>query len=140
VLLDATTPEIGQELIELGAIDGAARQYLNTAQLLSGTAGLTSVAIVFIDPSGTEAYLRLIEETYSLDADYQPFSVSRVGDETLAYTGEITQNGFVFTAHTLYFRKFNITGNVTTVALVGVANEADVYDFATIAAAKVCSG
>lgn len=132
-------PPLSQEIIDLGGVDHAGTEYINYVQLLTGTSGVTSLAIVFLQPAGSQGYLQLIRTTLSEDPMYTPISIPTIGDESIAYMTEKTESGLSFTIYSIYYRKSNIFGSLTTVALSPVANSVDAISFANLAVTKVCS-
>lgn len=138
-LVEAGAQSLGEEVVQLGAVDNYAARYINYLQLLTGTSGGVNVVIVFRDEAGAHGYLQLLQETFALDPSYEPITLPTYGDESLAYRQITEQSGFAFTNYHIYLRQNNVASVVTTVAVSTAATTADVQSFAGQAVAKICT-
>ena len=139
-LVEAGSQTLGEEVVQLGAVDNYAVRYINYQQLLTGTSGAVNVIIIIQTEQGAHDYLQLLKETFALDSSYEAIVLPTIGDESLAYRQITNQSGLDFTNYHSYLRQKNVASVVTTVALSTVATVADVQAFAHSAAAKICTG
>jgi hypothetical protein len=108
---------IGEGSCGEGAM-GSYRVYSNTSLLFSGTPVVGNVTAVFLTPQDAQGYVQCTRDYAAGHPDFSRFiSLSRMGDETLAYEFVFDDGTLPATGYAIAVRKGNLITHVATVAI-----------------------